>query len=100
MDCIQLCLDLVWDSVITRSGTQYQFPQAKSALSEEVYSRPVVYRWCVSKPGKEPHVCYIGETDNLFRRIGNYLNAHPAKARYFALLNVSGKRSPMARSSN
>src|SRR5258708_4772425 len=79
MECKRLSLDFSWDAVTTKSGTPYQFPQAQSMLREEQYAVPVVYRWLAEEPGAEPHTCYIGETDNLHRRVGNYLHAHTSQ---------------------
>jgi hypothetical protein len=83
MECQQLSLDVRWDAVRTESGTAYRFPQPQRVLSKKRHAVPVVYRWCVSKPGAEPHACYIGETDNLRRRVGNYLNAHISQGQVF-----------------
>jgi hypothetical protein len=83
MECQQLSLDVRWDVVATKSGTPYQFPQAQRVLSEERYAVPVVYRWFVAKAGTKPHACYIGETDNLHRRVGNYLHAHVSQGQVF-----------------
>jgi len=83
MECKRLNLDICWDAVRTKSGTPYQFPQAQRTLSEEKYAVPVVYRWLVAKAGAEPIVCHIGETDNLHRRVGNYLHAHTSQGQVF-----------------
>ena len=79
MEYKQFCLDIGWDPVKTRDGTPYQYGQPLSRLSEEKHGLPVVYRWSISKSGAPPHACYIGETDNLFRRVRNYLHAHPSQ---------------------
>jgi hypothetical protein len=34
----------------------------------------------------EPYLCYIGETDNLFRRVGNYLHAHSSQGQVFRVV--------------
>jgi hypothetical protein len=75
----QLQLDISWECVKTNNGSSYEYPQSQTSLNEQQYGIPVVYRWAISIPGSEPHACYIGETDNLYRRVRNYLYAHPSQ---------------------
>ena len=81
MECPQLDLEMLWEPVRDVSGVSFIFPPARGTkISQETYGRPAVYRWKVRRPTEgEPFLVYIGEADSLFRRIGNYRNAHPSQ---------------------
>src|SRR5690242_14065468 len=72
-------LEISWKTVTPDAGRPYRYPEPpKGRISQEIYGRPAVYRWCVTKPGLEPEgCCYIGETDNLFTRVRDYAYARP-----------------------
>jgi hypothetical protein len=66
-----------WDEVITKNGEVYQFPQPITCLVKE-YSNPAVYRWrIIDSEGNEFY--YIGETQDLLKRINGYLNPGPSQ---------------------
>lgn len=81
----QLRIALFWHPLITLRKSRYAFPQSRTVLREEDWSKPFVYRWSVVNSAGVLAACYIGETDNLFRRIGNYLNAHASQAQCFRI---------------
>ena len=58
-----------WADVQSSQGYNYVYPTVVSPYMKEQYCRPVVYRWMVWTPGYGIHAYYVGETDNLARRI-------------------------------
>jgi len=59
-------------------GEAYVFPLKTNEHIKTGYSRPTVYRWAVYSPKGELRAIYFGETENLFKRINQYL--HPRKS--------------------
>lgn len=58
-----------WESVQLAQGCNYLYPSAVSPYMKEKYCRPAVYRWMVWTPGYGIHAYYVGETENLARRV-------------------------------
>jgi hypothetical protein len=58
-----------WADVQSLQGYNYLYPTAVSPYMKEQYCRPAVYRWMVWTPGYGIHAYYVGETDDLTRRI-------------------------------
>jgi|SRR5438874_1845431 len=66
-----------WANIQSSQGYNYLYPTVVSPYMKEQYCRPVVYRWMVWTPGYGIHAYYVGETDNLARRIQQCV--HPGK---------------------
>jgi hypothetical protein len=62
-----------WADVQSLQGYNYLYPTGVSPYMKEQYCRPAVYRWMVWTPGYGMHAYYVGETDELARRICHYL---------------------------
>lgn len=63
-----------WANVQTSQGYNYLYPTEVSPYVKGQYCGPAVYRWMVWTPGcYGVHAYYVGETDNLARRIQHYL---------------------------
>ena len=58
-----------WADVQSSRGYNYLYPTVVSPYMKEQYCRPAVYRWMVWTPGYGMHAYYVGETDDLARRI-------------------------------
>ncbi len=58
-----------WADVQSSQGYNYIFPIPVSPHMKKEYCRPAVYRWMVWTPGSRIHAYYVGETENLARRI-------------------------------
>jgi hypothetical protein len=69
-----------WTNVQSSLGYNYLYPGALSAYMKEQYCRPSVYRWFVWTPTTGVSALYVGETDNLARRIQHYLKPGPRQA--------------------
>jgi hypothetical protein len=84
----ELDIDCAWEPVISAPKTRYVYPHPVNKYIEEHYSKPVVYRWAFSKArhGSGPdtmrsaQAVYIGETENLARRLRGYLHPGPSQA--------------------
>jgi hypothetical protein len=63
----------VWIDVQSSVGYNYQYPNTVSAYMREQYGRPSVYRWMVWTP-TSLSALYIGETDDLARRVQHCLS--------------------------
>jgi hypothetical protein len=71
-----------WLPVEQAPGIAYHFPEDPSALLKKHWvMKPAVYRWLVYKtiPGDLKEI-YVGETDQLSRRIQHYLRPGPSQA--------------------
>jgi hypothetical protein len=75
-----LNLEYEWKSVdaIAEKET-YRFPQPFDKAMNKLYHAPAVYRWKIYKPQAPCKLAYIGETDNLKRRITGYLKPGPTQ---------------------
>jgi hypothetical protein len=68
-----LDINFQWINIQISVGYNYQFPNPLSDYMKEHCRRPEVYRWVVRKPTFDLTAIYIGETDDLARRISHYL---------------------------
>jgi hypothetical protein len=69
-----------WADVQIATGYNYRFSNPLSAFMKEQCCFPAVYRWHVWAPTVGPSALYVGETDNLARRIQQYLSPGPRQA--------------------
>jgi hypothetical protein len=67
-----------WVSVEIDSGIPFEFSNNALRLVRCIPTKPAVYRWAVFEKQVLRKV-YIGETDNLRRRIREYLNPGPTQ---------------------
>jgi hypothetical protein len=63
-----------WSNVQITQGYNYQYPSELSGFMNTQYCRPAVYRWVVWAPTRGLSAFYIGETEDLARRIGQCLS--------------------------
>ncbi|MCI0724311.1 MAG: hypothetical protein L0338_35910 [Acidobacteria bacterium] len=63
-----------WADVQSSQGVTYRFPEKVTDFMKEKYTRPAVYRWTVRSATLSLRALYVGETDNLVRRVGQYLS--------------------------
>jgi hypothetical protein len=76
-----------WDTVNCGPKIEYAYPHAVTKYIEEHYSKAAVYRWGFFKARRNsdpeitqsPHAAYIGETENLARRLRGYLHPGPSQ---------------------
>jgi hypothetical protein len=66
-----------WLAVQGLIDVPYSFPQEISRYLRQHFQGPAIYRWHVQREGK-PAV-YIGETENLARRLSHYLKPGPSQ---------------------
>src|SRR5450756_646646 len=73
-------LDHEWVPVQTAPGVPYRFPQELTPHFRTVYAGPAVYRWVVyqQEPGDLRRL-YVGEADQLPRRLYHYLHPGPSQ---------------------
>ncbi len=63
-----------WVPVESSPGMLYRYPQTISEYMKEKYACLAVYRWAVYRgDGHEPYMVYVGEAENLVRRLQDYL---------------------------
>jgi len=62
-----------WNLVESEKGVPFEWGGRVSAYMKSNYSRPGVYRWSIWKE-KQLGAAYIGESEQVVRRIGQYLN--------------------------
>lgn len=67
MDSLQI--KYRWIDVQSAEGYNYRYPDALSAHMREKYCRPSIYKWYAWLPTRGFSAVYVGETDNLARRI-------------------------------
>lgn len=69
-----------WVSVDSDSSDRYRFPDPLGSRIRKTWAGPAVYRWLVyrQQPGDVKRV-YIGETEQLPRRIDGYRNPGPTQ---------------------
>lgn len=60
-----------WIPIQGLANAPYSFPQAVSLSLRKQYERPGIYRWRVEREGRVS--VYIGETENIVRRLTQYL---------------------------
>lgn len=73
MECLKLNADFEWVAVADELGEPYRFPRPVGSLRSK-YPGPSIYRWVSRRPDGTVESVYVGETDNLGRRIYGYLN--------------------------
>src|SRR6266481_5988166 len=69
-----------WENAQSSQGYNYLYPAPVSPYMKQRYSRPAVYRWLVWTPGYGIHAYYVGETQDLARRIQQYLRPGKSQA--------------------
>ncbi len=63
-----------WADVQSSQGVTYRFPERVTDFMKDKHTRPAVYRWTVRNATLSLRALYVGETDNLARRVGQYLS--------------------------
>jgi hypothetical protein len=66
-----------WIAVQSSQSASYSFPELVSKYLRKQYNKPAVYRWLIERNGKSS--IYIGETENLGRRLQHYLKPGPSQ---------------------
>ena len=66
-----------WIAVQSSQSISYFFPAPVSSYIRSQYRRPAIYRWLIERDGKAS--TYIGETENLERRLYHYLKPGPSQ---------------------
>jgi len=66
-------VDFEWVPLEAEVGKPYRYPFAATKHMKESYSQPGVYRWAVFAKETEPWAVYIGEAEDLVRRLAGYL---------------------------
>lgn len=75
---INLCFE--WNSVLEGEAAEvYRYPQPFDKKMNRIYSTPAIYRWRIYDLNTDAQVVYIGETDNLKRRVAGYLRPGPSQ---------------------
>src|SRR6266571_9269009 len=77
----ELRVDFRWVCVEREPGQTYLYPETLTRHVRENYSKAFVYRWAIFR--QEPDVLaavYIGEAEDLARRLKNYLAGHQAQS--------------------
>jgi hypothetical protein len=88
-------LDFTWLAIESAQGAPYRFPAEMEPRLHALWSRPAVYRWVCSGAveGELPHI-YVGETEDLAKRLRGYLTPGPSQRtnrRMFDLLSAELK---------
>lgn len=78
MERLSLNADYEWVAVTDELGEPYRFPRPVGSLRSK-HPGPSIYRWVSLKPDGTVESIYVGETDNLGRRIYGYLNPGPSQ---------------------
>ena len=73
-----LVISFGWVPIQGSQGTPYRFPEAATKYLRERYGTPAIYRWLVQRDQRR--CVYIGETENLVRRLVHYLRPGPTQA--------------------
>src|SRR4029079_9415705 len=69
-----LTIEMCWEPVETSDGSRYLFPESPSKLIRGKWKCPAIYRWRIVT-GENVEI-YIGETEQLVRRLRNYIQGH------------------------
>ena len=85
---IKLACECEWETVNSEPDKPYKFRNGITNYMKDTYEKPAVYRWVIDNE------YYVGETVNLCRRIGNYLNTPKMK------FNEAGKMLPHQQTTN
>ena len=86
---IELSYD--WAKVQRREGSEYSFPDKLTEFMKEKYSSPAVYRWVIERAGCKNEV-YIGETENLYKRLNGYISPGEKQATNTRINNILRQR--------
>ena len=80
MNTLNLKLEYEWRPVEGELGKPYRFPNALTSHLKAQAASPAVYRWVIyhEEPG-DLRKLYIGETEQLSRRIYHYLKPGPSQ---------------------
>ncbi len=75
---LHTAFEFTWEPILEDGLNAYRFPTKVSKWMRVNLEQPAIYRWVPFRetPGDLGQL-YIGETVNLPRRIGNYLNPYP-----------------------
>ena len=77
-----------WSSVLKKDGTEYFFPE-KSNLINSKYNCPCIYIWSVFRSEfDDSKIVYIGETENLIKRVTGYINPGPSQQTNIRMNNL------------
>ena len=84
----ELDIDCAWAPVISSPNTPYAYPRPVNEYIDENYSKAAVYRWAfvkgrhgsIPEAMQPPQAVYVGETENLARRLRGYLYPGPSQA--------------------
>lgn len=78
-----------WISAENDKEIPYSFPEDLSDYFRAKYSKPYVYRWLILEKSEEYLFnMYLGETENLYRRIYHYLKPGPSQQTNIRLNNL------------
>src|SRR2546422_7016088 len=70
----QIAISCTWRTAVCENSEAYYFPDKFTRHFKEKYSNPGVYRWRVVRSSGEPkETVYIGEAENIVRRIQRVL---------------------------
>lgn len=78
MERLSLDADYEWLAVTDELGEAYRFPTPVGSVRGK-HSGPAIYRWVSRRLDGTVESVYVGETDNLGRRIYGYLNPGPSQ---------------------
>jgi hypothetical protein len=71
-----------WVAVEGDQGERYQYPNTLTQHIKEVYSCVAVYRWAFYRSdGLRPYMVYVGEAEDLSRRMQDYLRGSKRTAK-------------------
>jgi len=76
---MDIVLEHAWVPVENEVNVPYRWGQPPSAYFRERWNQPAVYRWLINdgRPGTKR--LYIGEADQLYRRVTYYLKPGPTQ---------------------
>lgn len=70
----QFAISCTWRTAVGENSEAYYFPNKFTRYFREKYSNPGVYRWRIMRlPGEQKETVYIGEAENIVRRIQRVL---------------------------
>jgi len=69
---MKLDLELRWIDIESKPGQAYHFPEAPTIYMRR-YRTPAVYRWAILGRDGTLESVYVGEAEDLRRRLGDYL---------------------------
>jgi len=69
----EINVELKWVPLESEPGRPYFYPLAPTKHMKESCSQPGVYTWAVFGNEMDPRAVYIGEAEDLVKRLGGYL---------------------------